>query len=98
MNRLIVVIVNQGYEEEVMAAARSAGARGGTTFNARGTAKEEDVVKLLGITLNPDKEIVFILTEEENQVAIMTAVKNCAGLATKGGGLVFSLPVDSIME
>ena len=98
MNRLIVVIVNQGYEEEVMAAARGAGARGGTTFNARGTAKEEDVVKLLGITLNPDKEIVFILTEEEKQNDIMTAVKNCAGLATKGGGLVFSLPVDSIME
>ena len=35
---LIMVIVNHGYSEEVMDAARAEGARGGTVMNARGTA------------------------------------------------------------
>ena len=97
MNNLIVVIVNQGYEEEVMSAARAAGARGGTIFDARGTAHAEDVVKFLGITLHPNKEILFILTGADDRNAIMTAVKNSSGLSTQGGGIVFSLPVDSVM-
>ena len=57
---LIVAIVNHGFEEEVMSAARAAGARGGTVFNARGTANADDEVKFLGISLHPHKEIVFI--------------------------------------
>ncbi len=96
MNELIVVIVNQGFEEEVMTAARQAGARGGTIFNARGTADSQDLVKFLGITLHPNKEIVFILTAQETRDAIMNAIKASTGLATKGAGILFSLPVTSV--
>ncbi len=97
MNELIVVIVNQGYDEAVMAAAREAGARGGTIFNARGTAEAQDLVKFMGITIHPNKEIVFILTAKSTRDKIMTAVKEAAGLATDGAGIIFSLPVDSVM-
>lgn len=97
MNELIVVIVNQGYDEVVMSAARDAGARGGTIFNARGTADAQDLVKFMGITLHPNKEIVLILTSKSSRDKIMTAVKDAAGLATDGAGIVFSLPVDSVM-
>ena len=55
MNELIVVIVNQGYDEIVMSAAREAGARGGTIFNARGTAESQDLVKFIDITIHPNK-------------------------------------------
>lgn len=37
---LITAIVNRGFADDVMAAARKAGAGGGTIINARGTAKE----------------------------------------------------------
>lgn len=97
MNELIVVIVNQGFEEEVMEAARAAGARGGTIFNARGTANAQDEVKFLGVTLHPDKEIVFILTDSDSRNTIMTAIKENTGLTTPGAGIIFSLPVDSVM-
>lgn len=97
MNELIVTIVNSGFEEEVMAAARSAGARGGTIFNARGTAESQDLVKFMGITLHPNKEIVFILTKQETRDDIMNAIKQSTGLATEGAGILFSLPVDSVM-
>lgn len=97
MNELIVVIVNQGYDETVMAAARSAGARGGTIFNARGTAEAQDLVKFMGITIHPNKEILFILTSKTDRDKIMNAVKEAAGLATEGAGIIFSLPVSSVL-
>ncbi len=97
MCELIVVIVNSGFEEKVMSAARSVGARGGTIFNARGTAQSQDLVKFMGITLHPNKEIVFILSSKESRDDIMTAIKKETGLATEGAGIIFSLPVDSVM-
>ena len=97
MDQLIVVIVNSGYEEQVMSAAREAGARGGTIFNARGTAQSQDLVKFMGITLHPNKEIVFILSSAETRDKIMNAVKENVGLATEGAGILFSLPVDSVI-
>ena len=97
MNQLIVVIINDGYEEEVMSAARLAGARGGTIISARGTAQEKDLVKFLGISLHPEKEIILILTSEDLRDNIMEAIKKSAGLATKGAGILFSLPVDSVL-
>ena len=97
MNQLIVVIVNSGFEEQVMSAARAAGANGGTIFNARGTAQSQDLVKFMGITLHPTKEVVFILSGEEKREAIMNAVKKSVGIATEGAGIIFSLPVDSVM-
>ena len=47
---LIVCIVNSGFAEEVMNAARECGARGGTIVNARGTAREE-AEKLIHMTI-----------------------------------------------
>ncbi len=97
MNELIVVIVNSGFEEQVMTAAREAGARGGTIFNARGTAQSQDLVKFMGITLHPNKEIVFILSTREARDSIMEAVKKQTGIATAGAGILFSLPVSSVL-
>lgn len=96
-NELIVVIVNHGFEEEVMSAARSAGARGGTVFNARGTANANKEVKFLGVALHPNKEILLILTSLDKRNDIMTAIKDKVGLATPGAGVIFSLPVDSVL-
>ena len=94
---LIVVIVNQGFEEEVMRAARNAGAKGGTVFNARGTVTADDEVKFLGITLHPNKEIVYILTKSEDKVEIMKAIRDKIGLATPGAGILFTLPVEETL-
>ena len=97
MNQLIIAIVNQGYEEKVMEAARGVGARGGTIINGRGTASAQDLVKFMGITLHPNKEIILILSSQSDRNAIMTAIKDASGLATDGAGVVFSMPVDSVM-
>ena len=56
---LITVILNSGLAEDAMAAARKAGASGGTIINARGTGKEEDV-SFFGIQIVPEKEKIYL--------------------------------------
>ncbi len=89
---LVVCIVNAGYSENVMSAARSAGARGGSILRGRGSANPE-AEEFFGISIQPDKEIVLILVTADIKDAVMKAVYKNAGLSTDGVGIVFSLPV-----
>ena len=94
--RLIVSIVNRGFETAAMDAARSAGATGGTLLNARGAGARE-AEKAFGIEGQPEKEIVLILSPEDKCPDIMRAVVEKAGLNTPGAGICFTLPVDSVL-
>ena len=87
-HELIVVIANRGHTDQVMDAARSAGAAGGT-----GT---ELARKFLGVSLAAEKEIVFILAKEAARKPIMKAVMTQAGMHTKAQAVVFSLPVTDL--
>ena len=89
---LVVCIINAGYSETVMAAARAAGARGGTIVRARGSANPE-AEEFFNISIQPDKEVVLILVRSDIKDEVLKSVyKNC-GLSTEGLGIVFSLPV-----
>lgn len=92
---LIMTIVNRGFADEVMSAAKSAGAFGGTVVNARGTGTHE-LQEFFGALIQPEKEIIMILTEREKRNNIMDAVCRDAGLAKEGMGICFSLPVDAV--
>lgn len=91
-HELIVVIANQGNSELVMDAARSAGAYGGTIIHAKGTGKEA-AEKFMGVSLAAEKEMLFIVTKTNEKNAIMKAIMEKAGLATRAKAIVFSLPV-----
>lgn len=93
---LIITIVNRGFADEVMTAAKSQGARGGTLMNARGTGTNE-LQKFFGTIIQPEKELVMILTEREKRNAVMEAICRDAGLSKEGMGICFSLPVDEVM-
>jgi hypothetical protein len=92
---LIVSILNQGFSDEFMAAAKEAGAGGGTVISARGTAYKGPV-KFFGISLQEEKEIIIILSTREKKAPIMQAVSKSFGITSNAGGVVFSLPVDSV--
>ena len=89
---LIMCIVNTGFSDTVMAAARDKGARGGTVIHARGTANK-DAEEFFHITIQPDKEIVMILVPKKIRDDVLHAVYQAAGLKTEGQGISFSLPV-----
>lgn len=89
---LVMCIVNAGYSQNVMDAARSAGARGGSIVRGRGSANPE-AEEFFNIQIQPDKEVVLILVESKIKDDIIKAVYKNVGLSTEGAGIVFSLPV-----
>ncbi len=94
--QLVLTIVNRGCSDQVMEAARTAGAKGGTVINARRVGYE-DLQNVLGFTLQPEKEIVAILVPREQKLPLMQAINREAGLKTDCRGVLFSLPVDDII-
>lgn len=95
-HELIICIVNNGFSEMVMEAAKDAGARGGTILNARGTANKE-AESFFQIAVQPEKEVVMILVDAGIKDAVMHSLYQKAGLDTMGKGIAFSLPVDNVV-
>jgi nitrogen regulatory protein PII len=95
-HEVIFCIVNAGFSDEVMAAAREFGATGGTVIRARGTANAE-AEKLFNIAIQPEKEIVMILIESKLKNDILHAIYKSAGLNTPGQGIAFTMPVESVV-
>lgn len=93
---LILCIVNTGFSETVMDAAKDKGARGGTVIHARGTANKE-AEEFFHITIQPDKEIVMILVPSSIKDDVLHAVYQAAGLKTAGQGIAFALPVNHVV-
>ncbi len=89
---LLVTISNQGYSDLIMDAARKVHAAGGTVIHARGTGSHL-AEKFMGVTLVPEKEMIFIVVRKEQKNAIMRAIMDEAGTGTKAGAIAFSLPV-----
>lgn len=87
--QMINVIMNKGYAEDAMAAARKAGASGGTVLNGRGTAKEGDA-KFFGVEIVPEKEMLIILAPTEKTAQIIEAINSLACFSKDGNGIIFT--------
>jgi len=92
-HEMIIAVVNSGFSDSVMTAARANGARGGTIVNAR-RAGELGGEKFFGITIQDEKEIVAILAPKEIRRDIMKAIGSACGTKSDAHGIVFSIPVD----
>jgi len=95
-HEVIFCIVNAGFSDVVMDAAKEVGARGGTVIHARGTANKE-AEQFFHITIQPDKEIVMILVPADIKDAVLHALYRNAGLKTEGQGIAFSMPVNNVV-
>ena len=95
-HEVIFCIVNAGFSEAVMNAARDAGARGGTVIHARGTAKK-DAEKFFNISIQPEKELIMILVAAEIRDAVLHSIYQNAGLKSEAHGIAFALPVDHVV-
>lgn len=86
----VVAIVNRDYADDALAAARKAGATGGTVLQARGTAKEGDAA-FFGVKLVPEKEVLVILSRREKAPGILEAIRAAPCFAEKGSGIAFAV-------
>ncbi|MDR1649720.1 MAG: hypothetical protein LBR71_05620 [Synergistaceae bacterium] len=92
---LILAVSNRGYSQEVMDAARTARAAGGSIINARVFAPS-GAEKFFGVTIQPEKEIVMILAEAHQKNGIMRAIAEKTGSGTSADAMTFSLPVTDV--
>ncbi len=91
--KLVTIIANTGYSDDIMHAAREAGAEGGTIVHARGTAPLNGE-HFLGVEIVPDKEMVMILCPNEKEARITEAIRNLDCLQGKGVGILYSQAVE----
>lgn len=93
---LVAAIVDQGHSEDVMNAARGAGARGGTVIHSHQIG-DETAVNFWGISLQDEKEVVLIVTDNGNKFQIMQAISKECGVNSDSKGFVVSLPIDTVI-
>lgn len=93
-HEVIFCIVNAGFADAVMDAAKEFGAKGGTVIHARGTANAL-AEKKFEIAVQPEKEMVMILVPAEIKDSVLHGLYRAVGLKTPGQGIAFSLPVDA---
>ncbi len=92
---MIFVIMNSGYSDELMDAARGAGAGGGTVIDAKGTGAKF-AQKFFGLTIAEDKQIVIIVTKSKDRTAIISEIMKKCGPGTAPGAVAFSVPATQI--
>ena len=95
-HEVIFCIVNAGFSDVVMEAAKDAGARGGTILHGRGTANKE-AESFFHIAIQPEKEVIMILVDSKIKDAVLHSLYQKAGLDTMGQGIAFALPVDNVV-
>ena len=94
-HELIIVILNEGYSDFVMDAARAAGAGGGTVLHAKGTGGTRGE-KFFSVSLADEKDMIYIIAHKDEKAAIMRSINEQAGPGSKAGAICFSLPISSV--
>ena len=84
----IIVIVDKGKGEDVVEAASKAGAVGATIINARGSGVHE-TSKLFAMEIEPEKEIVLMITPESRTEAIVGSISQNFHIDKPGKGIIF---------
>ena len=94
--KILYVIVNAGFAEEIVDIARAEGAGGATIMNARGGGAKQQTI--MGITIDSEKEIVLCVVKKDIAIRIMDAVKETAGIGTPAHGFCYFSPVERATE
>lgn len=88
MYQVITVIIDKGKAEDVVEAAISAGSTGGTIVNGRGSGIHE-TSKLFAMDVEPEKEIVTILSETSMTEAIIAVIRERLRIDEPGNGIIY---------
>ena len=92
--KLVVAIVQRGYSDEVVFAAKSAGAKGAVILQGKGAGESHK--QFFGFKIDPENEVVLILVKEEIVVPIMKAIYSTTDYQSSARGMVFALPVSYV--
>lgn len=93
MYNAIYTIVEKGNADDVIEAAEKAGSRGGTVMHARGSGSEE-ARKVFNMLIEPEKEIVLIISEEAKTKDIVESIRKETQIEEEGKGIIFVTNVE----
>lgn len=93
MYNAIYTIVEKGNADDVIEAAQKAGSRGGTVMHARGSGSEE-ARKVFNMLIEPEKEIVLIISEEAKTKDIVESIRKETQIEEEGKGIIFITRVE----
>lgn len=85
---IITIIVDKGRGELVIEAAEEAGSKGGTVINARGAGTHE-VSKLFAMDVEPEREVILILSEVEATNEIVDSIRRKLNIDEPGNGVIY---------
>lgn len=86
--QVITIIVDKGRAELAIEAAEAAGSKGGTILNARGAGIHE-VSRVFAMDVEPEKEVVLILSEASSTDAIIESISRKLNIGEPGNGIIF---------
>lgn len=92
MYKKLTVVVNRGMAEDVMDIARKSGVKGGTVMHGRGTGSEYTET-LLGMEIEPEKELVVILMPSNLIEKVVNDLCRELHLDNPGNGIMFVEPI-----
>ncbi|MDD3521072.1 MAG: P-II family nitrogen regulator [Actinomycetota bacterium] len=93
---LIVTIVKKGLSEKIIEATKKAGAEGGTIIFGRGTGIHEKA-KLLGIPIEPEKEIIFTVAKKKITKDVLDSIVSSVNLNKPGTGIAFVIELSKVL-
>ena len=93
---MIWVSVNSGFSDDVIDAAREAGAKGGTVMKGR-RRNSDKVSQIFGLPIQVELDFVMIVVPKAKKTQVMSAICSQCGLNSNAHGIVLSMPVDEIM-
>lgn len=88
MYKKLTVVVNRGKAEDVMDIARDSGVKGGTILHGRGSGSDE-TVRLFGMEIEPEKELVLIITSSKIIDKVIDNLHQGLQLDIRGNGIMF---------
>lgn len=92
----IFTIVETGQADDVIDCAKEAGATGGTVMHARGSGVHKNE-KLFNIEIEPEKEVVFILSSKDKTQEISNHLNKKFDFENPGHGILFVIDVSKSM-
>lgn len=95
----ILAVVNRRFADKVVDIARQSGARGATILHGRGTSAHGKVVlPLINIELQPEKEIVFLITGNQVSQQIANNLTADLQLVEEGELAVYLTPTKAMIQ
>ena len=92
--KLIIAIVERGFGDDAINAAKTAGAKGGVVINGKGNGTSQR--KFFGMIIDPENDIVLSLVKAELVVPIMKSIYASSNYKAGQRGFVFALPVSYV--